>query len=58
MVPSFNTRSALRLALIATGTVSMAACASKPKPTYPTTTPAPTAPPAAERAYGPGPAAR
>jgi peptidoglycan-associated lipoprotein len=45
MVPSFNTRSALRLALIATAAASMAACASKPKPTYPTTT---TPPPAAQ----------
>jgi peptidoglycan-associated lipoprotein len=56
MVPSFNTRSALRLALIATATVSMAACASKPKPTYPTTAPAPTAPPAPDRTPAPPPA--
>jgi len=55
MVPSFNTRSALRLALIATATVSMAACASKPKPTYPTTTPAPSAPPAPDRTPAPPP---
>jgi peptidoglycan-associated lipoprotein len=57
MVPSFNTRSALRLALIATATISMAACASKPKPTYPTTAPAPTAPPAPDRTPAPPPAA-
>jgi len=53
MVTSFNTRSALRLALIATATVSMAACASKPKPTYPTTAPTPAPAPAPDR----GPAA-
>ncbi len=40
MVPSFTTRSALRLALIATAAVSMAACATK-KPSYPTATVAP-----------------
>jgi peptidoglycan-associated lipoprotein len=56
MVARFNTRSALRLALIATATVSMAACASKPKPTYPTTTPAPAAP-APEQTPAPPPAA-
>jgi len=48
MVQSSHTRSALRLALIAAVAVSVTACASRPKPTYPTTTtPAPsTAPPA------------
>jgi peptidoglycan-associated lipoprotein len=58
MVTSFNTRSALRLALIATATVSMAACASKPKPTYPTTAPTPAPAPAPDRgppAPPPGP---
>src|SRR6185369_11379207 len=52
-----NTRSALRLALIAAATVSMAACASKPKPTYPTTAPAPpaAAPPRAPTAPPPAP---
>jgi len=45
MVQSFNTRSALRLALIATAALSMAACASKPKPTYPTTAAPTQAPP-------------
>lgn len=43
MATSLNTRSALRVALIATAAVSMAACASKPKPTYPTTAAAPPA---------------
>ena len=57
MVPSFNTRSALRLALIATATVSMAACASKPKPNYPTTAPAPSAPAPAPAPTAPPPAA-
>jgi peptidoglycan-associated lipoprotein len=56
MVQSFNTGSALRLALIATAAMSMAACASKPKPTYPTTTPAPSAP-APDRTPAPPPAA-
>jgi peptidoglycan-associated lipoprotein len=60
MATSLNTRSALRLALIATAAVSMAACASKPKPTYPTApaTPPPAAQPPAERpAPPPGPVA-
>jgi peptidoglycan-associated lipoprotein len=57
MVTSLNTRSALRLALIAAATVSMAACASKPKPTYPTTAPPPpaAAPPSAPTAPPPAP---
>jgi peptidoglycan-associated lipoprotein len=47
---SFSTKPALRLALIATAAISMAACASRPKPTLPTTTPAPAeAPPAPAR---------
>jgi peptidoglycan-associated lipoprotein len=46
---SFNTRRALNIALIAASAVSMAACASRPKP-MPTTAP----PPAAE-APAPGP---
>ena len=40
MVPSFTTRSALRLALVATAALSMAACATK-KPLYPTATAGP-----------------
>jgi peptidoglycan-associated lipoprotein len=47
---SFNTKHALRLALIATAAVSMTACASRPKPTPPMTTPpAPEAPQAPSR---------
>jgi peptidoglycan-associated lipoprotein len=51
MATSLNTRSALRLALIAAATVSMAACATK-KPSYPT---APTGPTAAPTAPDRGP---
>ena len=40
MVTNRNTGSALRLALIAVTALSIAACASKPKPSYPTTQPA------------------
>ena len=40
MVPSFTNRSALRLALVATAALSMAACATK-KPLYPTATAGP-----------------
>ena len=47
---SFNTKHALRLALIATAAVSMTACASRPKPTPPMTAPPPAeAPPAPSR---------
>ncbi len=47
---SFNTKGAVRLALIATAALSMTACASKPKPTpvaptAPPSTPAPMTPP-------------
>jgi peptidoglycan-associated lipoprotein len=54
MVTTLNFGSALRLTLVATAALSVAACASKPKPTYPTAPPvaqrpeppsAPTAPP-------------
>ena len=56
MATSLNIRSALRLALIATAAVSMAACASKPKPAYPTAPPtAPATPPPAETAPPPAP---
>jgi len=44
MVTLRNTGSALRLTLVAAAALSVAACAHKPKPAYPTT-----APPAAER---------
>ncbi len=54
---SFSTKHALRLALIATAAASMAACASRPKPTPPISTPTPPASePAPERpAPTPGP---
>ncbi|MBU1377480.1 MAG: peptidoglycan-associated lipoprotein Pal [Alphaproteobacteria bacterium] len=46
MVRSFTGSTVLRLALVATAACSLAACQSKPKPTYPTQTPSgPTAPP-------------
>ena len=59
MVTIRNTGSALRLTLVAATAVSLAACASHPKPAYPTAPPpvaqrapepqrAPTAPPRAE----------
>lgn len=38
MVRSFTGSTVLRLALVATAAASLAACQSKPKPTYPTTT--------------------
>jgi peptidoglycan-associated lipoprotein len=53
LVTTRNAGSALRLTLIAATALSLAACASKPKPAYPTT-----APPAAPQAEAPrGPAA-
>jgi peptidoglycan-associated lipoprotein len=48
MLTSRQTRSALRLALIATAAISVTACASRPKPTLPTTPPAATTPPPAQ----------
>jgi len=46
MVRSFTGKTALRLALVATAAASLAACQTKPKPTYPTQPPSqPTAPP-------------
>ena len=39
MVRSFTGSTVLRLALVATAACSLAACQSKPKPTYPTQTP-------------------
>lgn len=46
MVESFTGSTVLRLALVATAACSLAACQSKPKPSYPTTAPATnTAPP-------------
>jgi peptidoglycan-associated lipoprotein len=56
-VTSFNSRRVLPLALIAAAAVSMTACASKPKPSYPTTaaTPPPAARPAPTTPPPPGP---
>jgi peptidoglycan-associated lipoprotein len=47
MVTSFNRKTALRLVLIGTAAASLAACAHRPKPSFPTTPTAP--PPPAER---------
>ncbi|RAK59039.1 peptidoglycan-associated lipoprotein Pal [Phenylobacterium hankyongense] len=57
---SFNRGHALRLALIATAAASVAACASRPKPSFPTTPPpaAQPAPPPAAPAPAPGPVAQ
>lgn len=38
MPKSFNTRTGLRLALVAAAAISVTACSSKPKPNFPTTT--------------------
>jgi peptidoglycan-associated lipoprotein len=48
MVTNFNTGSALRLSLVAAAALSLSACASKPKPAFPTTPP-PAAQPEAPR---------
>jgi peptidoglycan-associated lipoprotein len=55
MVRSFTGSAALRLALVATAAASLAACQSKPKPTYPTQTapPANTGPTTAPPQAGP-----
>jgi peptidoglycan-associated lipoprotein len=50
MVTSLNRKTALRLLIVGTAAASLAACASKPKPAYPT------APPPAAPAPAPGPA--
>jgi len=57
MVTSLNRKTALRLIVVGTAAASLAACATKPKPTYPTTptAPAPEAPPPAQPAPQPGP---
>jgi peptidoglycan-associated lipoprotein len=44
MVPNFSGRTAFRLTLTAAAVLSLAACASRPKPTYPTATATPAAP--------------
>jgi peptidoglycan-associated lipoprotein len=48
MVTSFNRNTALRLVLIGTAATSLAACAHRPKPSFPTTSP-----PAAAQPPGP-----
>ena len=54
MVRSFTGSTALRLALVATAAASLAACQSKPKPTYPTTPPStPSEPSTAPPTTGP-----
>jgi peptidoglycan-associated lipoprotein len=63
MVMSLNRKTALRLVLVGSAAASLAACASKPKPAYPTAPPAAptqappptTAPPPAPVAQGPLP---
>ena len=55
MVTSFNRKTALRLVLIGTAAASLAACAHRPKPSFPTTSSAP--PPVAERQTTPPPPA-
>lgn len=50
---STTVRTALRLALIATAAASMAACASRPKPTGPVAAAPPPAPPPAEQTAPP-----
>jgi len=52
-VKSTTVRTALRLALIATAAASMAACASRPKPTGPVATAPPPPPPAEQTAPPP-----
>jgi peptidoglycan-associated lipoprotein len=48
MVRSLNGRTVLRLALVGAAAASLAACASKPKPTYPVQPPPPTQAPRTE----------
>ncbi|THD77193.1 MAG: peptidoglycan-associated lipoprotein Pal [Phenylobacterium sp.] len=58
MVIRFNRKTALRLVLMGTAAVSLAACAHHPKPSYPTTTTAPpanTEPPPINRPTPPAP---
>lgn len=56
MVTTRNAGSAMRLTLIAATALSLAACASKPKPAYPTTAPPPAAPEAPRGPSAPPPA--
>lgn len=55
MVTSLNSKTALRLILVGTAAASLAACASKPKPAYPTTQPTPAPAPAPGPAPAPAP---
>jgi len=55
MVRSFTGSTVLRLALVATAAASLAACQSKPKPTYPTTPPSTPSGPSAEAPPTAGP---
>ncbi|MDZ4372390.1 MAG: peptidoglycan-associated lipoprotein Pal [Phenylobacterium sp.] len=54
MAERFTGSTMLRLALVATAAASLAACQSKPKPTYPSQAPAPSAP-SAQAPSTPGP---
>ena len=56
MVTTRNAGSAMRLTLIAATALSLAACASKPKPAYPTSAPPPAAPEAPRSPSAPPPA--
>ncbi|HEX3701610.1 MAG TPA: peptidoglycan-associated lipoprotein Pal [Phenylobacterium sp.] len=59
MVISFNHKTALRLVLMGTAAVSLAACAHHPKPAYPAAPPpTPTAPPPINRPPPPAPVAQ
>jgi peptidoglycan-associated lipoprotein len=55
MVRSSTPKTAVRLAMVATAAASLAACAHKPKPAFPTTPPPAAAPPQAEAAPPPAP---
>ncbi len=55
MVRSFTGSTVMRLALVATAAASLAACQSKPKPTYPTTPPSTPSGPSTEAPPTAGP---
>lgn len=55
MAASRNSRTALRLALMATAVVSMAACSSRPKPSFPSTPAAGSTAPASPNTRGQAP---
>jgi peptidoglycan-associated lipoprotein len=56
MVTSLNRKTALRLVLVGTAAASLAACAHKPKPAFPTAPTAPTAQAPSGPSTAPGPA--